>query len=133
MLKLRNVCKSYNVKNNKNIILDNITLDFKKGELVFILGASGSGKSTLLNIIGGNLKSDSGEIWLDNICISKLSNKKINDYHSNVVGNIFQDYNLIEYMSVIDNIILAPTELNIMSREEAIKEARICREISIGL
>ena len=107
MLKLRNVCKSYNVKNNKNIILDNITLDFKKGELVFILGASGSGKSTLLNIIGGNLKSDSGEIWLDNICISKLSNKKINDYHSNVVGNIFQDYNLIEYMSVIDNIMLA--------------------------
>lgn len=107
MLRLKNICKSYNVGKSKNIILDNITLDFKMGELVFILGASGSGKSTLLNIIGGNLKCDSGEIWLDNICINQLSNNELNDYHSNVIGNIFQDYNLIEYMSVIDNIRLA--------------------------
>ena len=109
MLKLKNICKSYNIgKNkNKNIILDNVTLDFKQGELVFILGASGSGKSTLLNIIGGNLSADSGSIWLDDVCISKLSDKKMNNYHCNVVGNIFQDYNLIEYMDVISNVMLA--------------------------
>ena len=107
MLKLKNICKSYNVFKNKSIILDNITLDFNKNELVFILGASGSGKSTLLNIISGNIKCDSGEIMLDDVCVNKLSDKKMNNYRSNVIGNIFQDYNLIEYMSVIDNIMLA--------------------------
>ena len=51
MLKLRNVTKSYKFGNNKARVLDNINIDFKKGELVFILGKSGSGKSTLLNVI----------------------------------------------------------------------------------
>lgn len=130
MLKLKNVCKSYIFDKTKSIVLDNITLDFKKGELVFILGTSGSGKSTLLNIIGGYLKCDSGEIWLDNICINKLSNKKLNDYHSNVIGNIFQDYNLIEYLNVIDNIKLALNDnenkkkINILLKQLGLYEKR---------
>lgn len=130
MLKLKNICKSYNTTNYKNIVLDNISLDFKMGELVFILGTSGSGKSTLLNIIGGYLKCDSGEIWLDNVCINKLSERKLNDYHTNVIGNIFQDYNLIEYLSVIDNIKLAlngyksKNRIDILLRQLGIYEKR---------
>jgi len=106
MLKLRNVCKYYKVGKEKRIILDNITLDFGKKELVFILGSSGSGKSTLLNIIGGNLKSDSGEILLDNQYINKFNDRELNNYRSSMVGNVFQDYNLIDYMNVWDNIML---------------------------
>ena len=106
MLKLKNVCKYYNVGKSKKIILDNITLDFKDRELVFILGASGSGKSTLLNIIGGNLSCDSGEMWLDGECITNYSDKELDNYRSSIIGNIFQDYNLIDYMNVIDNIML---------------------------
>jgi len=106
MLRLRNICKSYENGKNKNVVLDNISLDFKKRELVFILGISGSGKSTLLNIIGGNLRSDSGDIFLDGENISKFKEKKLDNYRNKMIGNIFQDYNLIEYMSVIDNIML---------------------------
>ena len=106
MLKLKNVCKSYIVNKEKKNILDNITLDFDNKGLVLILGASGSGKSTLLNIIGGNLKCDSGEIWFDGVCINKLKQKELDNYRKSVVGTIFQDYNLIQYMDVYDNIVL---------------------------
>ena len=107
MLKLKNISKYYINGHNKNIVLDNINLDFKKKELVFILGSSGSGKTTLINIILGNLKADSGSIWLDDLCISKMSNKKLDNYRNNVVGSVFQDYNLIDYLNVYDNVMLA--------------------------
>ncbi len=107
MLKLIDVCKEYKNGRNKTTVLDHVNLSFGNNELVFILGPSGSGKSTLLNIIAGNLKCDSGSIWLGNTCISELSEKQINGYRSNIIGNVFQDYNLIDYMSVIDNIRLA--------------------------
>jgi len=106
MLKLRNVCKYYQNGKNKNVILDNITLDFKKKELVFIIGASGSGKTTLLNIIGGNLRSESGEIYLGDLLVNSFNDKELNNYRISIVGNIFQDYNLIDYMTVWDNIML---------------------------
>lgn len=110
MLKLKNVCKYYKVDKDKKIILDNITLDFRDRELVFILGASGSGKSTLLNIIAGNLMPDSGEIWLDGDCISNYDDHDLDNYRSNIVSNIFQDYNLIDYMNVYDNVMLGFNE-----------------------
>ena len=110
MLKLKNVCKYYKVDRDKKVILNNITLDFRDRELVFILGASGSGKSTLLNIISGNLTCDSGEIWLDGECISDYNDQELDNYRSNVVSNIFQDYNLIDYMNVYDNIMLGFNE-----------------------
>ena len=62
MLRLINVCKSFKYGKEKVMVLDKINLDFKKHELVFILGKSGSGKSTLLNIIGGLLEADSGKM-----------------------------------------------------------------------
>ncbi len=106
MLKLKKVCKYYQVGKNKKLVLDNITLDFKDRELVFILGASGSGKSTLLNIIAGNLRCDSGEVWLDGECISNYSEHELDKYRSLVIGNIFQDYNLIDYMNITQNVML---------------------------
>ena len=109
MLKLKNVCKYYQVGKNKKMVLDNITLDFKDRELVFILGASGSGKSTLLNIIGGNLRCDSGDIWLDGDCVSNYNEHELDRYRSTIIGNIFQDYNLIDYMNVTENVMLGYT------------------------
>lgn len=112
MLKLVNVCKSYKYGKNKVLILDNVNLDFNKNELVFILGKSGSGKSTLLNIIGGILEVDSGKIMLDDKDITKFNNNMLCNYRNNMIGYIFQDYYLIEYMSVIDNIKLGMTIRN---------------------
>ena len=106
MLKLKNVCKSYIVNKAKQKILDNITLDFDDRGLVLILGASGSGKSTLLNIIGGNLACDSGEILFNNRRINSLKPRELDSYRRTIVGTIFQDYNLIDYMNVYDNVAL---------------------------
>jgi len=112
MLRLINVCKSFKYGKNKNLVLDKINIDFKKSELVFILGSSGSGKSTLLNIIGGLLDVDSGKVMLDDIDITKFSHSMLCNYRNNMIGFIFQDYHLVEYMSVMDNIKLGQTIYN---------------------
>ena len=112
MLKLRNVTKSYKFGDNKTRVLDNINIDFKKGELVFILGKSGSGKSTLLNVIATLTDIDSGNIFLDDLDITKFSSSKRCNYRNNMIGYIYQDYHLIEYMSLIDNIKLGCTISN---------------------
>jgi len=112
MLRLINVCKSFKYGKNKILVLDNINIDFKKNELVFILGKSGSGKSTLLNIIGGLLEVDSGKILLDDKDITKFNKKMLCSYRNNMIGFVFQNYNLIEYMSVLDNIRLGMTVKN---------------------
>lgn len=112
MLKLINVNKSYKDGNYKNIVLDNINIDFNKKELVFILGSSGSGKSTLLNIIAGITDVDSGNILIDEIDITKFNSRELCSYRNNMIGYVYQDYQLIEYMSVIDNIKLGQTIFN---------------------
>lgn len=118
MLKLINICKSYKFGKNKFLVLDNINIDFKKHEMVFILGKSGSGKSTLLNIIGGMLEVDSGKIMLDERDITKLNNNMLCNYRNNMIGYIFQDYHLIEYMNVLDNIKLGMTIRNERSHKK---------------
>jgi len=112
MLRLINVCKSFKYGKNKSLVLDNINIDFKKNELVFILGSSGSGKSTLLNIIGGLLDVDSGKVMLDDSDITKFNHSMLCNYRNNMIGFIFQDYHLVEYMSVMDNIKLGQTIYN---------------------
>ena len=126
MLRLIDVCKSFKFGKEKTLVLDKINLDFKKNEMVFILGKSGSGKSTLLNIIGGLLEVDSGRVMLDDKNITKFSNKMLCNYRNNMIGFIFQDYHLIEYMSVIDNIKLGQTIHNNGNKiEDALKKLGI--------
>ena len=127
MLKLINVCKSFKYGKEKVVILDKINLDFKKHELVFILGKSGSGKSTLLNIIGGLLEVDSGNVMLDDKDITKFNNSMLCNYRNNMIGFVYQDYHLIEYMSVIDNIKLGMTIQG--NKENTIEE--ILRKLGI--
>ena len=117
MLRLIDVCKSFKFGKNKFLVLDKINLDFKKNELVFILGKSGSGKSTLLNIIGGIIDVDSGKVMLDDRDITKFNNNMLCNYRNNMVGYIFQDYHLIDYMSVIDNVKLGQTIVNGTGRD----------------
>lgn len=109
MLRLRNITKSYKYGNNRKVVLDDINIDFKKGECVFILGKSGSGKSTLLNIIASLIKPDSGNVYLDNKDITKFNSKDLCNYRNNMIGYIYQDYHLIEYMSILDNVKLGST------------------------
>lgn len=117
-MKILNVCKKY----NDSIALDNVNIDFSKNEMVFILGQSGSGKTTLLNMIGGIDKPSSGSIFFDDIDICKLSNKQLDDYRNENVGFIFQNYNLLNELTVYENILLALKRTNEKENIEKIKE-----------
>ena len=112
MLKLRNISKYIKYGKNTKVILDNINLDFSNQEMTFILGPSGSGKTTLLNIIASNLKSDEGNIYVNGEKLNQNNQKELNYYRNNIVGYIYQDYNLIEYLNVYDNIMLGHNNSN---------------------
>ena len=112
MLRIENVSKYYKYGKNKKLILDKVNINLGRFGMVAIIGASGSGKSTLLNIIAGSLRSDEGKVIVGDKDIQKLSEKEINYYRNKVVGYIYQDYNLIEYMSVYDNVRIGYSDNN---------------------
>lgn len=112
MLRIENVSKYYKYGKNKKVILDKVNINLGRSGMVAIIGASGSGKSTLLNIIAGSLRSDEGKVIVGDKDIQKLSEKEINYYRNKVVGYIYQDYNLIEYMSVYDNVRIGYSDNN---------------------
>ncbi len=104
MLTLKNIKKTY--ERGGEAILDNINLSFNKNEFVSILGCSGAGKSTLLNIIGGLDEKTSGKLLINGKDISKHDDLNLDYYRRNNVGFIFQNYNLIEHLTVYENVML---------------------------
>ena len=112
MLRIENVSKYYKYGKNRKVILDKVNISLGRSGMVAIIGASGSGKSTLLNIIAGSLRSDEGKVIVEDKDIQKLGEKEINYYRNKVVGYIYQDYNLIEYMSVYDNVRIGYSDNN---------------------
>ena len=116
MIELKNITKKYEInKNNTITALRNINIKIDEGELVILKGSSGSGKSTLLSLIAALSKPTSGEVIVDSKRISKLSDNFASDFRRDNIGFIFQKYNLINSLSVRDNIILplVPMNLNI--------------------
>ena len=111
MLEVNNLSKSY----NDNLVLDNISFSIKKGDIVSVVGPSGSGKSTLLRCIDLLEKSE-GEILFEG---KKLYKGEI----GKKIGMVFQQFNLFPHLSVLDNIILAPTKLKLMAKKDATKKA----------
>lgn len=109
MLELKNICKSYNSNGIYQIALKNINLKLSLKGIVSIVGKSGSGKTTLLNIIGSIDNSDFGELLVNNKNIRDFKEDELDSYRSKYVSFIFQNYNLIDHMSVIDNIKLKMT------------------------
>ena len=110
MLELKHVFKKYAV--NSEYILNDISLKLDKG-LISIEGSSGSGKSTLLNLIGLLDKPTKGNIYLDGKDLSKLKKKEIDYYHNKKIGFIFQNYNLIEYLTVYENVTITHNSDNV--------------------
>ncbi len=105
MIELINLRKDY-----KERILDDINLKLNLGEFITILGPSGSGKTTLLKIIGMLLSKTKGTISINNIDYTKLSEKDIDYIHNKEIGFIYQNYNLIDNLTVLENILL-PQEI----------------------
>lgn len=105
LLKIENLKKTYHDANDLTV-LDNLNLTVEQNEFIGIVGTSGCGKSTLLHIIGGVDKADSGRIFLDDNEISSYDYKKMASYRRKQVSIIYQFYNLLPVLNVVDNIIL---------------------------
>jgi len=119
MIKLENVNKYFNrYKKNQIHVINNNNLSFPSTGLVALLGPSGCGKTTLLNAIGGLDKVNSGHIYVDGQKITKKSTRKIDEIRNLNIGYIFQDYKLVENMSVFDNVALSLKIIGIKDKEE---------------
>lgn len=103
-IELKNVKKTYEVGNQKFYALNGIDLSINQGEFVVILGPSGAGKSTLLNLLGGMDKVTSGEIRVGDDVISKYNDKELTKYRASEVGFIFQFYNIMPTLTVLENV-----------------------------
>ena len=106
MIRINNLHKSYEMGSNALHVLKGIDFSVAEGELVAIMGSSGSGKSTLLNIIGMLDNYDKGSYELDNILIKNLDETKAANYRNKFLGFVFQSFNLINYKSAVENVIL---------------------------
>ncbi|WP_103642203.1 ABC transporter ATP-binding protein [Campylobacter concisus] len=133
MINIRGVSLVYNQgKQNEFCALKNINLDVNNGELVILKGVSGSGKSTLLSLIALLQKPTSGEILIDSTNIAKLPDAFCSEFRHKRLGLVFQNFNLIEGLSVYENL-LAPfalTNFKANVREEMIKRALELANIS---
>lgn len=124
LVEFRNVSRVYKVGDHEQKALDSVDLSLEKGKMVVILGPSGAGKSTLLNLLGGLDSPTSGTITVDGTDISTLGRDELAGYRAEKVGFVFQSYNLIPTLTVMENVALvreiAPDALNVMEMLDAV-------------
>lgn len=131
ILKIRGLHKVYDEGGRTRTILDRVDLDVARGEFFVILGKSGSGKSTLLNLVSGIDKADAGTITLNGAVITKMTEYDQTIFRRDHIGIIFQFFNLIATLTVLENITL-PLELRGMGKADA--EVRALRLLErVGL
>ncbi|MEZ7890316.1 MAG: ATP-binding cassette domain-containing protein [Candidatus Wallbacteria bacterium] len=123
MIKVENLSKSFGSLK----ILDNVNVGIKKGECVVIIGPSGMGKSVFLYCLNALEKHDSGNIFINGVNISD-KNTDINKIRQKI-GMVYQNFNLFSHLTVLENIILAPTKIKKMPRAEAVEKAKKLLEI----
>lgn len=104
MIKLQNIIKSYRTTELETLALNKVNLDIRQGEFVAVMGPSGCGKSTLLNLVGMVDKPDSGEYQFDERQITQLKESKLVDIRRQLLGFVFQSFNLIDDLSVYENV-----------------------------
>ena len=111
--------KNLTVKFKDSIILEDVSLEVKKGEVISIIGPSGSGKSTLIRSMNGLVKPESGSVSFKG---EEITDKNINEIRQHI-GMVFQQFELFPHLTVLENLTLAPLTLKKMTKEEAQKKA----------
>ena len=109
-VEIRDLHKTYSEGDRTLRVLDGVSLDIRQGEFLALLGASGSGKSTLLNLLSGIDQPDQGSIVIDGIDITRLGDTRLTLFRRERIGIVFQFFNLIPTLTVLENITL-PKEL----------------------
>jgi putative ABC transport system permease protein len=132
MLQLKDIKKNYEAGNQTFIALNGIDLNFKKNEFVSILGASGSGKTTLLNIIGGLDRYTSGDLIVNEKSTKNFRDNDWDAYRNSTIGFVFQSYNLITHLSVLDNVEMALRLSGINASERKEKAKKVLFEVGLA-
>ncbi len=121
-IRLQELTKSYQEGSRIRQVLQGASSSFSRGEFVAILGKSGSGKSTLLNLISGIDQVDGGEIWLNGENLTAMDERQLTLFRRHKIGFIFQFFNLIPTLTVLENVVL-PAELSGKSSQRARQQA----------
>jgi len=123
MIKLKHIQKRYNTKTAFLYVLQQISIDIKKGEFVTIMGPSAAGKSTLLHILGMFDHDWEGEYYLDGQAVHTLKPKQRQDLSRQYVGFVFQNFNLLDSLTVYENLDIPLSYRNVRASE---REAIVC-------
>lgn len=132
MLELKNIKKTYTVGDINTKALDGIDIAFRDKEFVAILGVSGSGKTTCLNIVGGLDRYDSGEMIIKGKNTKDFKDVDWDAYRNHSIGFVFQNYNLISHISIVDNVELGMTLGGISKAERNKKAIEILKRVGLG-
>lgn len=131
MLQLKHIFKSYHVGDTVTHALHDVTISFRDQEFVAILGPSGSGKTTMLNVIGGLDRYDKGDLIINGKSTKNFKETDWDAYRNNTVGFIFQNYNLIPHLSIIDNVELGMNLSGVPKKERHEKAVAALTEVGL--
>ena len=131
ILKGTKIYKSYGNKYNKQEVLKGIDIGVREGEFVSIMGASGSGKTTLLNVLSSIDKVSQGSIAIEGKEMTEMKEKQLAQFRKNHLGFIFQEYNLLDTLTVKENILLPLSITKTPKKEADLKFERVATELGI--
>jgi putative ABC transport system ATP-binding protein len=123
MIELKNVTRRYQQGENAVLALDDVSLRIEPEEFVAVTGESGSGKSTFLHLIGGLDKPDSGEVLVNGLALQTASDRELTEYRARDLGFVFQFFNLLPTLNVLENVCV-PLEFQRVRLREAVARAR---------
>ncbi|MFK5883202.1 MAG: ATP-binding cassette domain-containing protein [Candidatus Izemoplasma sp.] len=132
MLELKNITKDYHVGDQTVQALKGINLKFRKNEFVSILGPSGCGKTTMLNIIGGLDRYTSGDLLIENKTTKEFKDQNWDAYRNSTIGFVFQNYNLISHLTVLDNVEMALSLSGIGSKERKERSKKVLSDVGLN-
>lgn len=132
MLELKDIKKYYKVGETTTKALDGVSVAFRQQEFVAILGPSGSGKTTMLNVIGGLDNYDSGDMVINGKSTKTFKDSDWDAYRNNSIGFVFQSYNLISHLGIIDNVELGMTLSGVPREEKREKAENALRRVGLA-
>ena len=131
MLELKNIKKDYRVGTNVVPALKGVSIKFRRNEFVSILGPSGCGKTTLLNIIGGLDRYTSGDLLIDKKSTKDYKDRDWDAYRNSIIGFVFQNYNLISHLSVLDNVEMALSLSGVSTKERKKRATKVLTDVGL--
>ncbi|QBO36160.1 ABC transporter ATP-binding protein/permease [Periweissella cryptocerci] len=131
-LELKNIKKSYYLGKEEFPVLKGINLEFERGEFVSILGESGGGKSTLMNIIGGLDHQFEGDVVLDGKSLAHANEKDFDNYRRGTIGFIFQSFNLISHLTILENVLISLKMTTLSKAEQEKRATELLIRVGLG-